>query len=151
MNSTATPPAAFAWFVGSPTGIRTRICFDSPSGAHPLTPERIRARYTAEICNAALLVWRLPDSGLGGIRAGLDEVTWRDAEIVSFETSFCRPAKGSGNILLTAQRRDNLRPLPLLLSDQYEPPIHGWHKAAAALLERAYPGLTCVRDAGYDA
>jgi len=138
------------WFVGSPTGIRTRVCYDTPSGAHPLTPEQIRQRYTAEVRNSALVVWHLPDSGIGGVRAGIDEVAWHDADIAYFETSFCRPAKGSGDFWLTAQRHDG-NTLSILLSDQYDSAIHEWHVAAASLLERIYPGLTRTRDNGYDA
>jgi hypothetical protein len=138
------------WLVGLPVGIRTRVCFDSPSGAHPLTPEHIRQRYIAQIRNSALVVWHLPDAGIGGVRAGIDEVAWHDADIVCFETSFCRPAKGSGHVFLSAERRSG-QPLAILSSDQHDSAIHDWHCTAAALLERAYPGLIHIRDDGYDA
>ncbi len=138
------------WLVSALLGVRTRVCFDTPSGAHPLTPEPIRQRYALEVRKAALVVWHLPSSGLGGVRAGIDEVTWRDADIAHFETSFCRPAKGSGYVWLSAQSR-NGQTLGILLSDQYTRAIYEWHLAAASLIERTYPGLTRVRDDGYDA
>jgi hypothetical protein len=138
------------WFVGSPTGIRTRVCYDTPSGAHPLTPEQIRQRYTTDVHNSALVVWRLPDSGIGGVRAGIDEVAWRDADIAFFETAFCRPAKGAGAVSLTAQRHDG-KTLSILLSDRYDSATHEWHVNVASLLERIYPGLTRSHDNGYDA
>ena len=138
------------WFVGSPTGIRTRVCYDTPSGAHPLTPEQVRQRYIAEVCNSALVVWHLPDSGVTGVRAGIDEVAWHDADIAYFETSFSRPAKGSGYVQLAAQCH-NGQTRAILSSDQYDSAIHEWHLAAARLLERIYPGFTRTRDDGYDA
>jgi hypothetical protein len=138
------------WFVGSPVGIRTRVCFESPSGAHPLTPEHIRRRYVSEVRNSALVVWHLPGVGIGGVRAGIDEVAWHDADIAYFETSFCRPGKGPGDVWLTA-RLHNGRTLSIILSDHYDPAIFNWHLSAAALLERTYPGLTRTRDEGYDA
>ena len=138
------------WFVGSPTGVRTRVDYDTPSGGHPLTPEQIRQRYASEVRNSALVVWHLPDSGIGGVRAGIDEVAWHDTDIAYFETSFCRPAKGSGHVWLTAQCH-NGQTRSILSSDQYDSAIHEWHLAAAALLERTYPGFTRTRDDGYDA
>ena len=138
------------WLVGFPVGVRTRVCFDAPSGAHPLTPEPVRRRYALEACNAALVVWHLPASGLGGVRSGVDEVTWRDIDIACFETRFCRPAKGPGYVWLAAQCRDG-QILDLLLSDQYNPMLYEWHLTAASLVERTYPGHTRIRDDGYDA
>ena len=138
------------WFVGSPTGVCTRVDYDTPTGAHPLTPEQIRQRYTSEVRNSALVVWHLPDSGIGGVRAGVDEVAWHDADIAYFETSFCRPAKGSGHVWLAAQCH-NGQTRSILSSDRYETAIHEWHLAAAALLERTYPGFTRTRDNGHDA
>ncbi len=138
------------WFVGSAVGVRTRLCFGAPSGAHPLTPESIRERYVREVHNAALVVWRLPKIGLGGVRAGIDEVTWRDIDITCFDTSFCRPAKGSGYVWLSAQCRDG-QTLGVLLSDQYNRTIYEWHLATALLIESTYQGLTRICDDGYDA
>ena len=83
-------------------------------------------------------------------RAGIDEVAWRDVGIACFETSFCRPAKGSGYVWLTAQGSDG-KTLGILLSDQYDNAIDAWHLTVAALFERAYAGLTRTRDDGYDA
>ena len=142
--------ASLDWSVGSPVGLRTRVCFGAPSGEHPLTPEPIRQRYLAQVLDAALVVWHLPASGLGGVRAGIDEVTWRDADILSFETRFCRPAKGSGNVWLAARCHDG-QVLSILLSDRYDDAIYEWHLATASLIEHAYPGLHRLSDDGYDA
>jgi hypothetical protein len=140
----------FDWFVGSPIGIRTRVCYDAPSGVHPLTPESVRQRYTAEIHNSALVVWHLPDRGVAGVRAGIDEVAWHDADVAYFETSFCRAAKGPGYVWLTAERH-NGQTRTILSSDRYDDVTREWHLTVAMLLERIYPGLTRTRDSGYDA
>ena len=142
--------APLDWSVGSPVGPHTRVCFGAPSGEHPLTPEPIRRRYLAQVHDAALVVWHLSDHGLGGVRAGIDEVTWRDTDIAYFETSFCRPAKGAGNVWLAARLRDR-EVLSILLSDRYDDAIYEWHLAAALLIEHAYPGLHRLSDDGYDA
>ncbi len=138
------------WLVGSPTGIRTRICYEAPSGAHPLTPQHIRERYITEVRNSALVVWHSQDSNLGGIRAGIDEIAWRDADIEYFDTSFCRPAKGHGWVTLSLHPH-NANLIPLICSDSYDETIYNWHKSVTALLERFYPGCTRLTDGGVDA
>jgi hypothetical protein len=137
------------WLVGSPVGVRTRVCFEAPSGAHPLTPSHIRQRYLAEVRDAALVVWHAGIGGIGGVRAGSDEIAWLDADIAYFETSFCRPAKGTGYVWLCAHYRDGQKHT-ILFSERYDISIHEWHLAAAKLLEQTYPGLTRTRDDGYD-
>jgi hypothetical protein len=138
------------WCVGARTGPYTGVNFVSPSGSHPLTPEVVRQRYISEVHDSALVVWRLPIRNLGGVRAGIDEVAWRDSDIAHFETWLWRPAKGSGSVLLVAQLRNGQR-LNILSSNRYEQGIYDWHLAAAALFEQIYPGLTRICDHGYDA
>ena len=147
MNTTA---EQLDWFVGLPTGARTRVCYNSPNGVHLLTPEPVRKRYLAEVSNSGLVVWHLRERNIGGIRAGIDEVAWNDADIAYFETSFCRPAKGSGYVLLEAHCRSG-RSFSILYSDRYNSVIHEWHLAAASLLDHIYPGFTRQRDDGFDA
>lgn len=149
-RSMSAPTEQFTWLVGLPTGVRTRVCYDSPNGAHPLTPEVVRKRYLAEVRNSELVFWHMADRSIGGVRAGIDEVAWNDADIEYFETSFCRPAKGAGYALLSARMHDG-KSQAIVASDQYDRDIHDWHLAAAGLLERIYPGLVRTRDDGYDA
>ena len=138
------------WAVAFPLGVRTRICYIDPTGAHYLTPEIIRDRYRESIKDSSLVFWHLPEINLCGFRAGIDEITWKPADVVLYETSFCRPAKGSGYITLATTNKDQTA-TALIGTDCFEERILISHKIFAELLESHFPLQTSFRDNGYDA
>lgn len=138
------------WEVASPLGVRTRICYIDPTGAHFLTPRIIRDRYRDSIKNSALVFWHLPELNLCGFRAGIDEITWTPADVLLYETSFCRPAKAGGYITLEATNKDQ-KATALIATDCYDENIMVSHRSIADILETHFPSKTKVCDYGYDA
>jgi len=143
-------PQQIDWLVGPPLDIRSRLCFTSPSGANPITPDEIRQRCLAENRHSTVVIWRIRDRGIGGLRVGIDEVAWHDSDISHFETSFCRPAKGPGDVCLSACNQAGGL-VSLIVSDHYDESILQWHMTIGACVEQLYPGLTRIRDGGCDA
>jgi hypothetical protein len=142
------PATDTRWHRHSPLPVSVRLQYTAPDGQHPLTPAEVRQRYTSEITDSALVIWQHLPTQRFGFRAGIDELTWPLDQISGFELSFCRPAKGSGDVSLWARRSQ----LELVLSsDRFTPELRDWFRPIAATLAEMFPDKVTERDCGYDA
>src|SRR5688572_6263205 len=124
------------WEVLGPLPADLKLHYPSPEGAHPLTPEAVRTRYTESVRAGRAALWQA--DGCGGIRAGIDEVAWRDVDEPAFELQWVRPSKGPGDVVLFLHAR-GAEECPLLSARGFSVAVLGWLEALADRLERLYP------------
>jgi hypothetical protein len=133
------------WHRCSPLPVFVRLHYMLPTGEHPLTPPDVRERYSRQINDLALVIWRTLDSGRFGFRAGIDEFASRTDDFEGFELGYTRPAKGSGSIWLGTGKKT------VFSTDRFSDDLLGWFRTVTAVLEKMFPDMIVEKDHGYDA
>ena len=128
-----------------------KLHYVAPEGRHPLTPTEIREQYVREDTDLSLVIWQSAGIGRFGFRAGIDELTWDLQQVDAIELSFCRPAKGAGDISLYVHERHAASSELALSSDRFEPALLDWFRSILAVLMEMFPDKVRERDDGYDA
>jgi hypothetical protein len=128
-----------------------KLHYIAPDGHHSLTPVAVRERYVREVTDASLVVWRSAAAGRFGFRAGIDELAWDVSKMGSIELTFCRPAKGAGEILLYVHEQPAARLELALSSNRFEPGLLDWFRPVLTILNLMFPQRVTERDHGYDA
>jgi hypothetical protein len=115
-----------------------------------LTPDAIRKRYTSDVVNSSLVIWRCADLERFGIRAGIDELAWELPRIDKIEFSFSRPAKGAGYLSLDVREKPGHHSKCAISADQFDAALLNWFRPLVTLLTDMFPGEMTERDEGYD-
>src|SRR6478609_8659221 len=122
------------WHRHSRLPMSVKLHYPAPVGRHPLTPIEIRQRYIREVSDSSLVLWRSLAQGRFGFRAGIDELAWELPQVRSIEFSFCRPAKGGGNIVLCVHQPQARGVQLAFSSDRFEPALLDWFRPMLRLL-----------------
>ena len=133
------------WHRCSPLPIFVRFHYIPPTGEHPLTLPDVRERYSREIRDSALVIWRAAASERFGFRAGIDEFASRTDDFDGFELGYTRPAKGSGSIWLCTGKET------VFSTDRFSDDLLVWFRQIATVLSQIFPDAVSEKDHGYDA
>ena len=133
------------WHRCSPLPVFVRFHYIPPTGEHPLTLPDIRERYSREIRDSALVIWRASGSGRFGFRAGIDEFASHLDNFGGFELRYTRPAKGSGGISLCVGRET------VFSTDRFSDDLLAWFRQINKVLSQIFPEAVSEKDCGYDA
>jgi hypothetical protein len=133
------------WHRCSRLPVFVRFHYIPPTGEHPLTLPDVRERYSREIHDSALVIWRAVGSERFGFRAGIDEFASRMGDFGGFELGYTRPAKGSGSIWLRKGSET------VFSTDRFSDDLLGWFRQITTVLSQIFPDAVIEKDYGYDA
>lgn len=125
-----------------------KLHFRNPEGRDPLTPSRVRDRYTGEASDGHFVLWGVPEEQLVGIKHGIDELVLKDDEFDFIRFYRVLPAKGSGSICLETNSPWRV----LIDSKGHSDELESWtRKHLLPALLTLLPNRVVEVDGGFDA